>query len=171
MKDTFSFRDFTEYLSDEQKTFVEGFASENVRGRVILMFNMGMTLKDFEKINLNPDTDGSKIVTIHSMITLLSFDGKRRIAHTLHDYGVDCNLPLRTLEAMSHALTTYRWDADMVKKLAYLDENQIDVVMTGYMICHVHGADKFFKEEVMDPKLTVDEMIDKVASVSNKHKK
>lgn len=170
MKDSNSFRDFADYLSDEQKTFVDGFASENARDRIIFMFNMGMTLKDFERINLNSRTDGSKVAEIYSLLALLG--GERLVMqHKLHEYGVDCTLPHRTIHAMNHAITRYRWDADTTKKLAPLDESQIDVVMTGYMICHVHGADEFFKNEVMNPNLTVDEMMDKIASVSDNPKK
>ena len=171
MKDCTSFREPISHLPQESQTFVQTFEDPDKRDCVVRLMNQGISVDSLKRIHVSNDTDYSKLIEINRMNSMLIMDGKRRIIHRLDEYGIDCNLSLRTLEAMNQALTNYIWDAEMTKKLAPLDESQIDVIMTGYMICYVNGKLDFFKDEVMNPNLTVDEMIQKVASVSNNHKK
>lgn len=171
MKDSTSFREPISHLPKESQDFAQTFEDLDKRDCVIRLMNQGMSVDSLKRIHVSNDADYSKLIVINRMNSMLIMAGKHRIIHGLDKYGIDCELPLRTLGAMNQALTSYRWDAEMTKKLAFLDESQIDVVMTGYMICYVNDEINFFKNEVMNPNLTVDEMIQKVASVSDNSKK
>lgn len=171
MKDSTSFREPISHLPKESQAFAQTFEDLDKRDCVIRLMNQGMSVDSLKRIHVSNDTDYSKLIVINRMNSMLIMDGKRRIIHSLDEYGIDCNLSLCTLGAMNQALTSYRWDAEMTKKLAPLDESQIDVVMTGYMICYVNDEINFFKNEVMNHELTIDEMMDKIASVSDTPKK
>lgn len=161
MKDN-SFRSPVDHLDPSAQEFVNAFEDEEKREVVVRLMNQGLSLTCLNKLNVSADTPLSALVYVNRLCAMMWGDGKLSEMRRLPDYGIDCNLPLRNLEAMSHAIVSYRWTADMVKKLAPLSEEQIDVVMVGYVVCKMTRDNEWFMKEVLNPDLSTDEMFDKI---------
>jgi hypothetical protein len=159
MKANNAFAERIRSFSQAEQKIVDSFP-ENARPIVESLLVLELNESSMRELNITTATD----LCILKMIQLLCVAVRGRKIHSKHlkDFGVDATLPCWTLEAMRYAISEYKWDEKLVKKLVGMTQDQIDTVLGIYIIAQSCAGPDWYCDNVLDKSLTKEEMIDRV---------